>query len=76
MPRLLVSVLVPYYILLSFDFVSYACPGFVIVLVFLVPHMKLVYLAFFILYTYMTANKQDVEQWNPVLKNESERTLY
>ena len=26
-----------------------ACPGFVIVLLFLVPHIKLVYLAFFIL---------------------------
>ena len=37
-----------YYILLSFDFVLYACLGFVIVLVFLVPHIKLVYLAFFI----------------------------
>ena len=36
-------------ILLSFAFVLYACPGFVIVLVFLVPHIKLVYLAFFIL---------------------------
>ena len=47
MPRLLVSVLVPYYILLSFDFVLNACPGFVILLVFLVPHIKLVYLAFF-----------------------------
>ena len=47
-PRLLVSVLVPYYILLSFVFLLYACTGFVIVLVFLVPHIKLVYLAFFI----------------------------
>ena len=49
-PRLLVSVLVLYYILLSFGFVLYACPGFVIVLVFLVPHIKLVYLAFSFLY--------------------------
>ena len=48
-PCLLVSVLVPYYILLSFDYILYACPGFVITLVFLVPHIKLVYLAFFIL---------------------------
>ena len=45
-----VSVLVPCYILLSFDFVSYSRPGFVIiVLVFLVPLMKLVCLALFIL---------------------------
>ena len=49
--RLLVSVLVPYYILLSSDFVLYARPGFLIVLVFLVPHIKLVYLAFFILFS-------------------------
>ena len=47
MTRLLASVLVPYYILLSFDFVLYACPGFVIVFVFFLPHIKLVYLAFF-----------------------------
>ena len=40
--------LVPYYILLSFDFILYAHLGFVIVLVFLVPHIKLVYLAIFI----------------------------
>ena len=32
----------------SFDFLLYTRPGFVIVLVFLVPHIKLVYLAFFI----------------------------
>ena len=49
--RLLVSVLGPYYILLSSDFVLYARPGFVIVLVFLVPHIKLVYLAIFILFS-------------------------
>ena len=48
MPILLVSVLVPCNILLSFDFVAYSRPGFVIVLVFLVPHIMLVYLAFFI----------------------------
>ena len=46
--NMLVSVLVAYYILLSFDFVLYAYPGFIIVLVFLVPHIKLVYLDFFI----------------------------
>ena len=50
-PSLLVSVLFPYYILLSFDFVLYSCPGFVIVLVFLGPHINLVYLAFFILFS-------------------------
>ena len=43
-----VVVVVPCYILLSFDFVSCSSPGFIIiVLVFPVPHIKLVYLFFF-----------------------------
>ena len=47
---LLVSILIPCNTIWSFDFVVHSCPGFVIiVLVFLVPHIKSVYLAFFIL---------------------------
>ena len=34
---------------MSLEWVLYTYPGFVIVLVFLIPHIKLVYLAFFIL---------------------------
>ena len=48
-PNLLVSVLVPIFIVLSFDFVLYARPG--ILFVFVVPHIELFYLAFFILFS-------------------------
>ena len=47
-----ISITCALYILLSFGFVSYSHPSFVIlVLVFLVPHIKLVHLAFFILFS-------------------------